>query len=100
MGGRALNALPAAVTDVTGDGRGLQRVSSGAPWEARVGYCRGVRAPGGLVFVGGTAPVAAGGGVHAPGDAYAQVRVRRRVRCWREQLCLACGAPLLDSLAE
>ena len=51
----------------------FQRVYSGAPWESRVGYCRALRA-GDLIFVTGTAPVAEGGGVHAPGDAYAQTR--------------------------
>ena len=54
----------------------FERVFSGSPWEPRVGYCRALRA-GDLVFVTGTAPVAAGGGVHAPGDAYAQT-----VRCF------------------
>ena len=51
----------------------FQRVFSGAPWEQRVGYCRALRA-GDRVFVTGTAPVAAAGGVHAPGDGYAQAR--------------------------
>jgi enamine deaminase RidA (YjgF/YER057c/UK114 family) len=51
----------------------FQRAFSGAPWEAQVGYCRALRA-GDRVFVTGTAPVAEGGGVHAPGDAYAQAR--------------------------
>jgi enamine deaminase RidA (YjgF/YER057c/UK114 family) len=54
----------------------FQRVFSEAPWETQVGYCRALRA-GDRVFVTGTAPVAAGGGVHAPGDAYAQA-----VRCF------------------
>jgi len=54
----------------------FERVFSGSPWEPKVGYCRALRA-GDLVFVTGTAPVAAGGGVHAPGDAYAQT-----VRCF------------------
>lgn len=49
----------------------FQRVFSGAPWEAHVGYCRALRA-GERVFVTGTAPVSDDGGVHAPGDAYAQ----------------------------
>lgn len=53
-----------------------QRVFSGAPWEARVGYCRALRV-GERIFVTGTAPVADGGGCHAPGDAYAQA-----VRCF------------------
>src|SRR3990172_5440320 len=49
----------------------FQRVFSNAPWETQVGYCRAVRA-GSHVYVTGTAPVAEGGGVHAPGDATAQ----------------------------
>jgi len=51
----------------------FQRVYSGAKWEAQVGYCRALRA-GDRIFVTGTAPVAEGGGVHAPGDAYEQTR--------------------------
>jgi isochorismate pyruvate lyase len=54
----------------------FERVFSGSPWEPKVGYCRALRA-GDLVFVTGTAPVAVGGGVHAPGDAYALA-----VRCF------------------
>lgn len=54
----------------------FQRVFSGAPWEERVGYCRALRA-GDHVFVTGTAPVAADGGVEAPGDAY-----RQALRCF------------------
>ena len=50
-----------------------RRVSSGAPWERAVGYCRAVRS-GDLIAVSGTAPVADGGGTFAPGDAYAQAR--------------------------
>jgi enamine deaminase RidA (YjgF/YER057c/UK114 family) len=51
----------------------LERVFSGAPWEPIAGYCRAIRA-GRHIFVSGTAPVGEGGGVHAPGDAYAQTR--------------------------
>ncbi len=51
----------------------MKRVFTGAIWEPKVGYCRALRA-GDQVFVSGTAPVAEGGGVHAPGDAYAQAR--------------------------
>jgi isochorismate pyruvate lyase len=51
----------------------FQRAFTGAPWEETVGYCRVLRA-GDRVFVTGTAPVAEGGGVHAPGDAYEQTR--------------------------
>jgi enamine deaminase RidA (YjgF/YER057c/UK114 family) len=51
----------------------FRRTFSGAEWEPRVGYCRAVRA-GSQLFVSGCAPVAEGGGVHAPGDAYAQAK--------------------------
>jgi isochorismate pyruvate lyase len=51
----------------------LQRHFTGSPWEPKVGYCRAVRA-GNLIFVSGTAPVAKGGGVEAPGDPYRQAR--------------------------
>src|SRR5262245_39864709 len=51
----------------------MRRVFSGAEWEAKVGYCRAVRA-GATVAVSGTAPVAPGGGTHAPGDAYRQAQ--------------------------
>ncbi len=69
-----------------------KRHFSGARWEPEVGYCRAVRA-GDLVFVGGTAPVARGGGVEAPGDAYAQAR-----RCLEivEEALSALGARLED----
>ena len=70
----------------------FQRVFSGAPWEARVGYCRALRA-GDRIFVTGTAPVAEGGGVHAPGDAYAQAR-----RCFQimEEALAGLGATLAE----
>lgn len=51
----------------------VRRAFSGAPWEKQVGYCRAVRA-GEHIYVSGTAPVKEGGGVFAPGDAYAQTR--------------------------
>ena len=68
----------------------FQRVFSGAPWEARVGYCRALRA-GDRIFVTGTAPVVEGGGVHAPGDAYEQAR-----RCFAiiEKALAGLGADL------
>jgi isochorismate pyruvate lyase len=61
------------VTDDTIADMEFQRTFSKAPWETQVGYCRAVRA-GGHIYVTGTAPVAEGGGVHAPGDATAQAR--------------------------
>jgi enamine deaminase RidA (YjgF/YER057c/UK114 family) len=51
----------------------LQRHFTCSPWEPKVGYCRAVRA-GNLVFVSGTAPVAKGGGIEAPGNPYRQAR--------------------------
>ena len=50
-----------------------ERVTTGAVWESQVGYCRAVRS-GDYIHVSGTAPVASGGGVHAPGDGTAQAR--------------------------
>ena len=51
----------------------VRRCFTGSPWEPKVGYCRALRT-GDHVYVSGTAPVAEGGGVHAPGDAYGQAR--------------------------
>ena len=51
----------------------FQRVFSGAQWEPIVGYCRAVRA-GQHIYLSGCAPVAEGGGVAAPGDAYGQAK--------------------------
>ena len=48
-------------------------VSSGSPFESRIGFSRAVRV-GSIVAVAGTAPVAADGGVAAPGDMYGQTR--------------------------
>jgi enamine deaminase RidA (YjgF/YER057c/UK114 family) len=50
-----------------------RRTFSGAPWEARVGYCRALRV-GPHVFVTGSAPVDEAGAVVGAGDAYAQAR--------------------------
>lgn len=50
-----------------------RRTYSGAPWEARVGYCRALRV-GPHVHVTGTAPVDEAGAVVGPGDGYAQAR--------------------------
>ena len=69
-----------------------RRVHSGAPWEAQVGYCRAIRT-GKHISVSGTAPVAQGGGVHAPGNAYEQAK-----RCL--QIALAALAELGAGAAD
>lgn len=51
----------------------VRRTYSGAPWEAKIGYCRALRA-GNHIYVTGTAPVEDDGSVTAPGDGYAQAR--------------------------
>ena len=48
-------------------------VSSGSPFEPKIGFSRAVRV-GPFVAVSGTAPVAPDGGVAAPGDVYGQTR--------------------------
>ncbi len=50
---------------------GIERFSSGGPWEARFGYSRAVRA-GDLVLVAGTTAVDEDGVVRGIGDAGAQ----------------------------
>lgn len=69
---------------------GFQRTFSGAPWEARVGYCRALRA-GPHIYVTGTAAVDDNGNVFAPGDAYAQAK-----RCFQiiERALADLGADL------
>jgi len=49
----------------------IQRSYSGAPWEAKVGYCRALRI-GPQVWVTGTAPIADDGATFAPDDPHAQ----------------------------
>jgi len=67
-----------------------QCISSGAPWEASVGYCRAVRV-GQHISVSGTAPVGPDGKVVGIGDPYIQAR-----RCIEiiEQALAEAGAGL------
>ena len=48
-------------------------ISSGSPFETKIGFSRAVRI-GPFVAVAGTAPIAADGGVAAPGDVYGQTK--------------------------
>ncbi len=50
-----------------------QTISSGSPFEQRIGFARAVRI-GPFVAVSGTAPIAPDGGVACPGDIYGQTR--------------------------
>jgi enamine deaminase RidA (YjgF/YER057c/UK114 family) len=69
-----------------------QLVSSGSPLEPEIGLSRAVRS-GPYVCVAGTAPIAEGGGVAAPGDVYGQ-----SVRCLdiAEQALREAGASVAD----
>lgn len=50
-----------------------RRVSSGSYLEPIIGFSRAVRV-GNIVAIGGTAPIAAGGGTAARGDVYGQAK--------------------------
>jgi enamine deaminase RidA (YjgF/YER057c/UK114 family) len=50
-----------------------QLISSGSPFEPRIGFSRAVRV-GPFVAVSGTAPIAPDGSVAAPGDVYGQTK--------------------------
>lgn len=69
-----------------------RRVSSGAPWEATVGYSRAVRV-GSVIHISGTAAVGPDGGVIGIGDAY-----RQSVECLRiiEEALTRLGGSLAD----
>ena len=53
-------------------------ISSGSPFEPRIGFSRAVRV-GPFVAVSGTAPIAPDGGVAAPGDVYGQTKRCREI---------------------
>ncbi len=50
-----------------------KHVSSGSPYESQVGFSRAVKV-GAMIFVSGTAPIAADGSTAFPGDLYGQTR--------------------------
>lgn len=62
-------------------------ISSGSPFEPRIGFSRAVRV-GSHIAVSGTAPIAEGGGTACPGDLYGQTK-----RCLEiiEQAVIAAG---------
>lgn len=69
-----------------------QLVSSGGPWEERVGYSRAVRV-GNIVAVSGTTSANPDGTIHGVGDAYAQAQ-----RCFAiiQHALEEAGASLAD----
>jgi enamine deaminase RidA (YjgF/YER057c/UK114 family) len=71
---------------------GWQRISSGGPWEERVGYSRAIRV-GRHVYVAGTTAIGPDGRLVGPGDPGAQTRQAFAVI---EKALHAAGARLSD----
>ncbi|MBL8258844.1 MAG: RidA family protein [Candidatus Competibacteraceae bacterium] len=69
-------------------------ITSGSPFEPQIGFSRAVRV-GPFLAIAGTAPVAPGGGVAAPGDMYGQTK-----RCLEiiRQAVAEAGLPLTSVL--
>lgn len=67
-------------------------VSSGSPFEPKIGFSRAVRV-GGFVFVSGTAPISPDGSPACPGDLYGQTK-----RCLQiiKEAIESAGASLED----
>ena len=67
-------------------------ITSGAPWEDLVGYCRAVRI-GNVIEVAGTTAVDDDGNVVGPDDPYTQTRF---ILSKIEKALKACGATIQD----
>lgn len=68
------------------------RVSSGAPWETQIGYCRAIRS-GSHIAVSGTASIGSEGQIVGVGDSYAQTQ---RCLCIIETCLRELGASMSD----
>jgi len=69
-----------------------KNVSTGSPWEAKIGYSRAVRV-GASVHISATAGLDESGGAIAKGDAYSQAK---RSIAWIKEALFKAGADLSD----